>query len=158
MSSPIIIAPQLYKGEALEVQQSADMQIFMQRRLQYEVFRWEIPSLSGTGAVSFFRMCTRPSTIIKVRTYSGVAGSGSFTIDALWRSNGGVDYSVFAVAGDRVTASSILMVEKDATANRDVDPADPAKEGRCWVNIVGFSGTAWTNVVIEILLIPRSYS
>lgn len=158
MSTGITIPPPLFRGQAHEQQHASNVQYFLQRRLPVEVLRFDLGDLSAAAILQICRMPSRQSTVWRVRTYAYAAGSGQYTVDVLWIDSTGATHSVFAVAGDRVTSltASPRPVEKDATANLVVDPYDAALEGRFYVSTVGFAGTAWTAVVVEVLLIPRS--
>jgi hypothetical protein len=150
----------MFRGDAVDVQQAGAIEQYYRRNLLPEVLRFDIPGdVDGTGPVPMFRIPVRSGTVLKIRTYSYVAGSASYTVDVLWLDSADVAHSVFAVAGDRLTSltASNRLAEADATANLTVDPKDPAREGRFYINITAHSGTAWSSVVVEVVLVPRSF-
>lgn len=154
MSTTIIIPPPL--GTPLE----ADRQYFDQRQLLLEVLRFDLGNLAATGIVQLVRMPQKRSQVVGVRTYAYAAGSGQYTVDVLWLDSAGASHSVFAVAGDRITSltGSARPVEKTVTGEVVVDPLEANFEGRFYCNVTAFAGTAWTAVVLEVLLNPISRS
>lgn len=154
MSTTIIIPPPV--GDPLE----ASRQYFDQRQLLLEVLRFDVDSLAGVGIIQVARIPQKRAQVVGVRVYAYAAGTGQFTVDVLWLDSVAVSHSVFAVVGDRVTSltASPRMVEKVATGEVLVDPLEPTLEGRFYVNVTAFAGTAWTGVVIEVFLNPVSRS
>lgn len=152
--SSLIIPPPLTKGEPADWQHASDLQQYYQRNLRLEVLRFDLPTVSGTVtfANNLLRIPSTRGTIAKVRAYALIAGSGSITFDVVNTSN-----SIWAAFGDRITLSSITLVEKVPTSIYTLaDPDDVTQQGRIYVSVTAFSGTAWTGVVVEVLLYPIS--
>lgn len=133
-------------------------QFFDQRQMLLEVLRFDLGNLAGAGIVQLARIPQKRAQVVGVRTYAYAAGSAQYTVDVLWIDSGGTSHSVFAVAGDRVTSltGSPRMVEKPATGEVLVDPFETTLEGRFYCNVTAFAGTAWTAVVVDVLLNPVS--
>lgn len=153
MSSPIFTPPPF-----ATLREDSLRQYFDQRQLLLEVLRFDLGNLAGTGIIELPRIPQKRSAVLAVRTYAYAAGTGQYTVDVVWIDSGGGLHSVFAVAGDRVTSltASARMVEKPATAEVLVDPLETSLEGRFYVNVTAFAGTAWTGVVVDVLLNPVS--
>lgn len=154
MSSTLIVPPNMLQYG----KQEAATQQFYQRQLFPEVLRFDLDNLAATGIVQLVRVPFKRAQVIGVRTYAYAAGSGQYTVDVLWLDSGGASHSVFAVAGDRVTSltASPRMVEKVATGEVLVDPLETSLEGRFYCNVTAFAGTAWTAVVVDVMLNPIS--